>query len=479
LEWGKKLFAGGLLEWSKRLLKVQTAKLPKSLLQVDVELDHERVEKGLNRAAQRISQKYNVPGFRKGKAPRFIIENYFGREMILEEASQDLVSRGLQEAMEQEKITPVGTPTLISIDPAEPFSFRVNVPISPTVKLPNYHTMRLPLEIETLTPEMLEQALAGLREKHVSLRELDAPRPAQTGDQITAKLRSFLEDEPLDEPSVDEDEPESEIVLEENRILVELYQGLLGINLGEERVITACIPDDHPNVDLRGKNITFKVTISNIRERILPSWEELPGLENTTETAEEFHQRIEQALGEKLRFEAEHKLFDTLIDQIIAQTEYDIPDAMLENVADRILENQGEEFKRYGTTLEQVLKEQGISRDAARQQVMPEAEHQAQLQLAMVEVANQEGIVVSEADIKAEAESWLKTYYQDQDMSAALQNLPQQFLQGMADAVFQRKVRQCLVAIATSPEAEGEGAPEAEAVPEVEAAPEAEAAPES
>ena len=97
-------------------MKVTTEKLPKSLLALDVELDRPQVEKGLDRAARRLSQKVNVPGFRKGKAPRFILENYFGRQALIEEATDDLINKAFKEVLEQEQIEPFGPASLDTVD---------------------------------------------------------------------------------------------------------------------------------------------------------------------------------------------------------------------------------------------------------------------------------------------------------------------------------------------------------------------------
>src|SRR5690606_3306169 len=115
-------------KWSS-LVKVTTEKLPKSLLALDIELDSDQVEKGLDRAARKLSQKVNVPGFRKGKAPRFILENYFGRPALIEEATDDLVNKAFREALEQEKIEPVGPASLDGAPnfDVEPYTFRVLV----------------------------------------------------------------------------------------------------------------------------------------------------------------------------------------------------------------------------------------------------------------------------------------------------------------------------------------------------------------
>src|SRR5919202_6971821 len=108
------------LVWGERLVKVTTERLPKSVIALDIELDQQQVEKGLDQAARRLSQKYSIPGFRPGKAPRFIVENYLGRARVLEEATDDLINKSFQEALKQENITPVGKANLESLE-EQPF----------------------------------------------------------------------------------------------------------------------------------------------------------------------------------------------------------------------------------------------------------------------------------------------------------------------------------------------------------------------
>src|SRR5689334_11592237 len=182
------------------LVKVTTEKLPKSLLALDIELDREQVEKGLDRAARRLSQKYNIPGFRKGKAPRFIVENYFGRPALIDEASEDLINKAFKEALDQENIDPVGQASLVEVSFDEsPYHFRVTVPVPPTTTLPDYRAIQAPFEEDEITDEMVAEAMDSRRERHVVLREPEEPRPAQQGDQLTVQLESFLDGEPLEE----------------------------------------------------------------------------------------------------------------------------------------------------------------------------------------------------------------------------------------------------------------------------------------
>ncbi len=127
-------------------MKVTSERLPKSLIALDIELEPQQVNKGLEKAARQLSQRYPIPGFRPGKAPRFMVENYLGRERIMEEATDDLMNTAVRDAMKQAAITPVGQMSLELFE-REPFRFRVLVPVEPTVELANYSDYRFPLEL--------------------------------------------------------------------------------------------------------------------------------------------------------------------------------------------------------------------------------------------------------------------------------------------------------------------------------------------
>ena len=294
-------------------MKVTTEKLPKSLLALDIELDREQVEKGLDRAARRLSQKVNVPGFRKGKAPRFILENYFGRDALIEEATDDLVNKAFREALDQQQIEPYG-PASLDGPPSfdeEPYHFRVLVPVAPTTTLPDYRAIRAPLEINEITDETVERAMEALRERHVVLREPEEPRPAQQGDQLSVELESTVDGEPLDERDENGALRESTLVMEPDRLVGGLYEGLLGIQPGETREIAVQMPEDHANEKVAGKEVQFTIKLLRIQERLLPDWEELPVLEEFEGTLDELRAKTRKELEETARdnvVTAEHEL---------------------------------------------------------------------------------------------------------------------------------------------------------------------------
>ncbi len=415
---------------------------------LDIELDKSQVERGLDRAARRLSQKYTVPGFRKGKAPRFIIENYFGRDALMEEASEDLINKSFREALDQAQIVPIGPADLVGIESADPFRFRVTVPVEPSVVLPDYRAIREDLTIEPVTDEMLGRSMEVLRDKHVVLQELDEPRPAQQGDQLTVRLESLVEGEPLEERPEGSEIPESTLVLEPDRLVDELYQGLLGANIDEDYEIVAQMPDDHANEQVRGKQVTFKVQVIGIQERMLPDWEELPTLEEFEGDIEALREKTRSDLEDSARSMAERQVLDSYIEKLLEQTEFDVPEVLIREQAEGMLRQQGQQFERYGITLEQMLQYRGKTKDEAVDELLPDAERQLQTSLALQRVVVAEGIDAGEDEIDAEIQTMLGDYDEEQRPGVE-QLLAGQLRSTVASAVLDRKLRERLIEIAT------------------------------
>jgi trigger factor len=459
-------------------VKITTEKLPKSLLSLQIELDKERLEKGLDQAARRLSQKYPVHGFRPGKAPRFMIERTFGREALIEEASEDLINKAFRDALKEQNIEPVGQAALQGVSSSDPFIFTVHVPVQPTVDVGDYRALRATLELEPVADEQVERALDVVRDRHVVLKELDEPRPAQEGDQLRVRLATIVDGEPLEERDEEGQAPEQTLDLVQGRLVDELYEGLLGATVGDTREITAAMPEDHGNEQVRGKEVTFKVEILGMQERILPDWEDLPTLENFEGTLDELRAKTRADLETAAKNAAERKTLDAYIEQLVAQTSYDIPDVMVHDLAHSMLHDQERQFARYGITLEQMLQYRGQTHEEAIEALVPDAERQTKITLALREVVEHEGLNISGDEITTEVSRLLEDYEEDQRPSVAqLLNTNSQLLNSVANSVLDRKLRERVLAIATgnAPELGAPAEPAADAAEE--AAPAADAAP--
>ena len=427
-------------------MKVLTEKLPKSLLALDIELDAAQVEKGLDKAARRISQKVQIPGFRKGKAPRFIVENYYGRAALIEEASEDLMNASFRQALESEKIDPVGRANLEEVNFAEqPYRFRVTVPVQPEIALPNYADIRVDYAPDEISDEDVERALEQRRERHVALKAPEEPRPAQQADQLTVRMETYVDGEPLEDLEQIKD---STLVLEPNRLIDGLFEGVLGIEADETREVTVTMPEDHANDQVAGKDVTFKVTLKEIQERMLPDWDELPTLEEVEGTLDDLRATTRTEMVEANRKSAENVAVDSYIGKLVNEVDWDLPEALIEQEADALLHEQGQEFSRYGITLDQMLQYRGQTHDEAVVQLLPQGEQRLKNSLVLREVIKAEGITVEEHEIEAEAERMLGEYPEEQRENVRAM-LSTQFRNTVATGVLNQKLRDRLFKLAT------------------------------
>ncbi len=429
-------------------MKVTTEKLPRSLIALDVEIDPEQFTKGLERAARRISQKYNIPGFRKGKAPRFIVENYFGREMLIEEAREDVINKAFQDALKQEGITPIASPNLVEQQfEQEPFTFRVTVPVAPTATLGDYRVLRTVKSVDEVTDTLLDRAMESLRDKHVVLSELEEPRPAQDGDQLSVELEALVDGEPLEPRAEGQPITPSTVVLEKDRLVEGLYDGLLGVELNTVRQIITQMPADHADERLAGKEVTFTANILSIQARELPEWEELPTLEEFEGTLDELREKTRNELVESAKTHAERESADEYVKQLLETSTFDIPDSLIEREADMMLKQQEQEYARYGVKPEQVYAYRGQNRDDLVQELLPRAEERIKRSMALQLVIEAEGLSVTDEEIEAQIEENIGEGDEEQKVGMRTM-LSTQFRSMMADAALDKKLREHMLLLA-------------------------------
>jgi trigger factor len=436
-------------------VKITTEKLPKSLLSLQIELDQARFERGLDQAARRLSQKFPIHGFRPGKAPRFMIERTYGRPMLIEEASESLINQGYQAALKQEGITPLGAPKLDSIVATEPFTFIVHVPVAPTVTVADYTAIRVDEPAAVISDEQVGRELDARRDRHVTLHEIEEPRPAAIGDQVVVKIKESVEG------SEDEagEAREQTFDLEAGRLVDELFAGIQGMNIGETKSITAAMPEDHANEAVRGKQVVFEVELTAMRRREVPEWDALPGLEGKEGSLDDLRAAVRTEMELSAQKRRENAIIDGYITQLLAGSEFDIPDAMIDETAHGLLHDQERQFQQYGITLEQMLQFRGQTHDQAVQELYPQAEEQIKRTLALREVVNAEGLTVSEDELDAEVETLLLDYpaEQHEQLRPAMRG---RMVDTVANIVMDRKLRATVLRIAqTAAAAEGDAAP--------------------
>ncbi|MFZ9857452.1 MAG: trigger factor [Roseiflexaceae bacterium] len=429
-------------------MKVTSERLPRSIMQLTIELEETMVEKELDRAARSLSQKVRVPGFRPGKAPRAILERFYGRPALVEEATDGIINAGFRKALEQEGVEPIAQANVIDVQFATtPYTFVVHVPVEPITKIPDYSGIKVPFNVPAVTDEVLQRALDDLREKHVVLREPEEPRAAQQGDLVTAEVDVRKDDVSINGRIDGQPAPSTDLILEPGRLIPGLMESVIGMNIDDQKNIDATMPDDYSDEDLRGATVVFDVTVRRIQDRILPEWDELPTLEESEGSLADLKHKTSDDLAKNARQNAENRVVNEFIDALVAGAEFDYSDIMIEQEADRLLQSQESEYVRYGTTAEAVYKQMGRDRSEFVQQMLPQGEERLKRNLVMREFITAEGITIGDEDIDAEIEEMVNVYPAEQhEMMKSI--LRGQLLTTVANGALDKKVRARIIEVA-------------------------------
>ena len=259
------------------LMKVTAERIPEAQMLLEVELDDARVKKSLDQAARRLSQRYRIPGFRQGKAPRRVVESALGADMVFEEAAERLIPQALQEAVDQEGLEPIAPPS-VEITEREPVTFTATVPLAPVIDLGDYRSVAVAKPESEFSDELIEQQLLDLRRQHAVLEPVE--REPQLNDRVTADVKAEVGGEQI------LDQPGAEFHLREEAVIgvPGLCERLVGVTVGDEHLINIDVDDDWDDEEVAGKTVTFTVTIHDVKSEELPE----PDDDFAMEVSEEF-----------------------------------------------------------------------------------------------------------------------------------------------------------------------------------------------
>jgi len=377
-------------------VKVSAQKLPESQVLLEIEVDHDQMEKSMDRAYKKLVQKVDVPGFRKGKTPRNMLERHIGRGRLLEEAIDIVIPEAYNKALEDEDIDAIDQPKIEIVNP-EPLSFKATVPIRPNVDLGDYASVRVPREPVEVDEKDVEASLQELRQRYAIQEPVE--RPVQTGDVITGEIRIVVDDK---EVFKDED---AELHLREGQtvLLPGFAEGVVGARKGEPTSIEVTLPEDAES-SLAGKTATVNITVKEVKEERLPE----PNDEFATQVGEGFEsldklkERLSGDILERLEANSEEQYRDAALTALVENAgEIEFPPMLVEREIDRFLSDQA---RQTGMELDRYL--ELLKQDPAqvREELRPSATERVKRSLILGQLADSEKIEVADADVDTEVE---------------------------------------------------------------------------
>lgn len=384
-----------------------------SKVKLEIEVAAPEVDTALARAYRIVVNKINLPGFRKGKVPRRILESRFGPEVLHEEALEILVPPAYDEAVEEAGVDPIGQPEfeLVQVEEGKPLLFNALVEVIPPVKLGDYKGLEAEQEEAEIDDLQIDHHFYMLREQNARL----VPREdglVKSGDLVTIDFKGFVDGEPFEGGEAED----YSLEIGSNTFIPGFEEQLIGVRPEEEKEVKVKFPDNYRKDDIAGKEALFQVTVKQIKEKELPDLDDDFVKEvSEFETLDEMKEDLRVKLLKNAEDQAKNKLESDLIEMISAASEVEPPKILVERQIDRMI-GELEGYLRYqGMGLEQFMELSGKNKDEMREDKREEAEQRTKANLVLDAIAKKEGITVEVSELEAKINEIAESYNDDPD----------------------------------------------------------------
>jgi len=416
-------------------VKVSKEKEENRQVFLKVEMEPAEVEKYLKESYHHLVKRTNVPGFRKGKAPRAVLERHIGRERLFEEALNRLLPKAYEQAIREQEVEAFGRPS-IEIEQTDPVVFTATVPLRPTVKLGDYHQIRLTPEPVEITENDVNNVIEQLRRQHSTWEPVE--REVKLDDLVTLDVVGNVDEKPF----LNQQGVQYEVLPDHPIPIAGFAEQVVGVKVGGEKEFKLKFPEDYPRAELAGKEAHFKVKVSEVKQRRLPSLDdEFTALVNPElKTLDLLREKVSQNLRLRAEEKARNDFEEGIIDAVVGQSQVEFPPVLVDMEIARLLDQQARWLEASGRQLNKTGEE-------LREELRPLATKRVTRSLILEKVAEEEKIAVSDAEIKAELENIAKSVTGNKDEVQKWLNSPQAH-SSVEQLLTRRKAMQRLVEIA-------------------------------
>lgn len=395
------------------LMSVQVENLEKNMAKLTIEVPAEEVEKALQAAYNKEKNKISVPGFRKGKVPRQMIEKMYGAGVFYEEAANILITDNYASAMEESGADIVSRPTIdiVQIEAGKPFIFTAEVAVRPEVELGKYIGVQVTKIDTSVSEEEVEAALEKERTNNARTVSV-TDRAVAEGDTAVIDFEGFV-----DGVAFEGGKGENYSLEIGSHSFIDTFEDqLVGKNVGDDVEVQVTFPEDYQAKELAGKPAVFKVKINEIKVKELPELnDEFAQDVSEFDTLEEYKAELKKNLETQKENDAKRTKEDEAIKKIIDKSKMDIPEAMIKTQCENMISEFEQRIAQSGLTMEQYMQFSGMTIEKLEEQVRPEAETRIKSSLVLEQIAKEEKIEVTEDEIKAEIQKMATAYGMEAD----------------------------------------------------------------
>lgn len=376
-----------------------------------VTVDGETFEKALNTVYKKEVKKINIPGFRKGKAPRHIIEKMYGKEVFYDDAMQDCYPEALYNAAEEAGVKIVAVESIEVTEVENGFTFKANIVVEPDMEINNYLGFEVTKKSTEVTDELVDEEIEKVRDRNSRMVTVD-DRAAQNDDVAVIDFEGFVDGEAFEGGKAEN----YNLKLGSGNFIPGFEEQIVGHKTGEEFTITVKFPDDYQAEELKGKEAEFKINLHEIKAKELPEVDdEFVKDVSDKETLDEYKAELKETVAKRLQDEADKDIDNQISEKLMELLEGEIPEAMYDNQANEMVREFDMRLRSQGLDMKTYMQYMGMDANALKGMYKEEAEKRVKLRLALEAVARKENIEVTEADLDAEYGKMAEAYKMDVD----------------------------------------------------------------
>lgn len=389
-------------------MSLQVEKLEKNMAKLTIEVPAEELEKAIQHAYQKNKNKINVPGFRKGKVPRQMIEKMYGPEIFYDDAANELIPDAYAKAADECELELVSRPVIdiVQIAKGQPFIFTAEVAVKPEVTLGAYKGIEVEKVDVTATEEEINAEIDKERESNSRTITVE-DRAVQDGDMTVIDFEGFVDGVAF-EGGKGTDYP---LTIGSGTFIPGFEEQLVGAELGKEVEVNVSFPEEYHAKELAGKPAVFKCTVKEIKVKELPELDDDFAQDvSEFDTLEEYKADVKKKVEEKKAAQAKSAKEDAVIEKIIEGAQMELPEAMVKTQAEHLVDDFAQRLQMQGMSFDQYMQFTGSTVDAMVEQMKPQATKRIQSRLVLEAVAKAENIEIGEDEIEAEIGRMAEAY---------------------------------------------------------------------
>ena len=389
-------------------MSLQVEKLEKNMAKITVEVPSEQFEKALTAAFNKNKSRFNIPGFRKGKAPQAMVEKMYGVEVLYEDAINEALDATYGDAVTESGLEVVSRPEIdvVQVEKGKELIYTATVAVKPEVTLGEYKGIEVEKASAEVTDEDIEAELKKVQEQNSRLITVE-DRAVEDGDQTVIDFEGSVDGTPF-EGGKGEDYP---LTIGSHSFIDTFEEQLIGKNIGEECEVHVTFPEEYHAKELAGKPAVFKVTVKEIKRKELPELnDEFAGEVSEFETLEEYKNDVKSKLSLKKQKDADTENENHVVDKVVENAQMDIPEPMIDSQVNNMVNDYARRMQSQGLSLEQYMQFTGMTIETLKEQMKPQAVKRIQTRLVLEAIVKAENITVSDEAVEKEIADMAESY---------------------------------------------------------------------